>query len=62
VSTPAAWISRGPGPARTPPSSRRSADPNPTEHPPSTTNPVIMIQGSRASGAARPLICTSVAA
>jgi hypothetical protein len=35
--------------------------PKATEQPPSTTKPVIMIHGSRASAAARPLICTSVA-
>ena len=35
--------------------------PKAAEQPPSTTKPVIMIHGSRASGAASPLICTSVA-
>ena len=35
--------------------------PKATEQPPSMTKPVIMIHGFRASGAASPLICTSVA-
>jgi hypothetical protein len=57
VSTPAPWISRGAGPL----TASRSASPNATAHPPSARNPVIMIHGSLASGAARPLICTSIA-
>jgi hypothetical protein len=62
VSRPAAWISRGPAPARpAPPSPECRAAPKATEQPPSTRKPVIMIHGSRASGAASPLICTSVA-
>jgi hypothetical protein len=44
----------GPGPA--PPAGPvRSDAPNANVHPPSTTKPEIMIHGSRASGAARPL-------
>jgi hypothetical protein len=46
VSRPAAWSSRGAGPARpVPPSASCSAEPNTTEQPPSTANPLIMIHG-----------------
>ena len=44
-----------------PPSARCSDPPNATEQAPSATNPAIMIPGSRASGAARPLSWTATA-
>ena len=59
---------RTPSPARPglaerpdPPSARCSDPPNATEQAPSATNPAIMIPGSRASGAARPLSWTATA-
>ena len=50
---PAAMTSHGPADLR--PTTVHSAAPNPIEHTPSTTNPAIMICGSLASSAARPL-------
>ena len=57
VSTPAPWMRRGAGP----PTSLASSSPNQTVQPPSTRKPLIMIHGSRASGAARPLSWTLTA-
>ena len=62
ASSPAPWMSPGAAPARPrPPRASRRAAPNATVHPPSTTNPAMMIHGSLASGAASPLIWISAA-
>ena len=59
TAAPAVVMSQGPAvPAA---ATRPSAVPKATEQTPSPTNPAIMICGSRASMAARPLICTWLA-